>query len=98
MALTVAAELTVGAATGEGENTTLFVGGLSGQVTEQQLHSTLSLVGELASIKLLPSKGCAFVQFKDAAAAKAAITMLQKQVTASHLLLLQHLGWKAGDC
>lgn len=60
----------------------LFVGGLTEAATEAELHQVFSLVGEVASIKLLPSRGCAFVQYRDPGSAKVAITMLQKQVVA----------------
>lgn len=58
------------------------MGGLSDAVSEAELQHVFSLVGELVSVKFLPSRGCAFVQFKDPAAAKAAMTMLHKQVLA----------------
>ena len=48
-------------------------------MTEEELQNTFSLFGGLLSVKCLPSRGCAFVQFSNAAAAKAAMTMLQEQ-------------------
>ena len=50
-------------------------------MTEEELQNTFSLFGALLSIKCLPSRGCAFVQFSNAAAAKAAMTMLQEQAS-----------------
>ena len=59
---------------------TLFVGGLTDKLTEEDLRGMFSLYGDLISVKCLASKGCAFVQYTSTAAAKAAMTMLQDQV------------------
>lgn len=61
---------------------TLFVGGLTDKLTEEDLRGMFSLYGDLISVKCLASKGCAFVQYTSTAAAKAAMTMLQDQVVA----------------
>lgn len=60
---------------------TLFVGGLTDKLTEEDLRGMFSLYGDLVSVKCLTAKGCAFVQYTNAAAAKAAMTMLQDQVS-----------------
>jgi len=62
-------------------NATLFVGGLTDAASEEDLWGMFGLFGDLVSVKCLAAKGCAFVQYQTAAAAKAAMTMLQDQVT-----------------
>src|SRR5690606_25828415 len=44
-------------------NTTVFVGGLSGYVTEDELRSFFQGFGEITYVKIPPGKGCGFVQF-----------------------------------
>lgn len=61
-------------------NATLFVGGLTDAASEEDLRAMFSLFGDLVSVKCLAAKGCAFVQYQTAAAAKAAMTMLQDQM------------------
>ncbi|KFY11415.1 hypothetical protein V491_07217, partial [Pseudogymnoascus sp. VKM F-3775] len=43
-------------------NTTVFVGGLSGYVTEDELRSFFQGFGEITYVKIPPGKGCGFVQ------------------------------------
>ena len=69
-------------------NATLFVGGLSDTVTEEQIRGMFALFGELISVKHLANRRCAFVQFSQASAAKAAMTVLQDQVLTDSGLLL----------
>lgn len=64
---------------------TLFVGGLTDNLTEEELRGVFSLYGDLVSFKCLPAKGCAFVQYTTTAAAKAAMTMLQGRVLCANL-------------
>ncbi|EDO31981.1 predicted protein, partial [Nematostella vectensis] len=52
--------------------TTLYVGGLEGKVTEQDLRDHFYQFGELRSISMVPRQNCAFVCFTSRAAAEAA--------------------------
>ncbi|KAL1925626.1 uncharacterized protein VTP21DRAFT_509 [Calcarisporiella thermophila] len=54
-------------------NTTVYVGGLVGQVTETDLHEFFCHFGEITNIKIPPGKGCGFVQFRHRQSAEAAI-------------------------
>lgn len=58
-------------------NTTVFVGGLSGYVTEDELRSFFRGFGEITYVKIPPGKGCGFVQFVQRHAAEMAINQMQ---------------------
>ena len=58
-------------------NTTVFVGGLSGYVTEDELRSFFHGFGEITYVKIPPGKGCGFVQFVQRHAAEMAINQMQ---------------------
>ena len=58
-------------------NTTVFVGGLSGYVTEDELRSFFQGFGEITYVKIPPGKGCGFVQFVHRHAAEMAINQMQ---------------------
>lgn len=58
-------------------NTTVFVGGLSGYVTEDELRSFFQGFGEITYVKIPPGKGCGFVQFVQRHAAEMAINQMQ---------------------
>jgi hypothetical protein len=64
-------------------NTTLFIGGLSGGVTEEQLRSIFGRYGDIVYAKIPQGKGCGFVQFVDRAAAEVAMAELNGQVVGS---------------
>ena len=71
-------------------NTTLFIGGLSSSVTEEDLRVLFGRYGDIVYTKIPPGKGCGFVQFVQRPAAEAA--MGQMQVTpAICLKSLMHL-------
>lgn len=56
------------------QNTTLFIGGLSSGVSEEQLRSIFGRFGDIVYVKIPQGKGCGFVQFvqrKDAEMAMA---------------------------
>ncbi|KAK5831813.1 polyadenylate-binding protein RBP47-like isoform X3 [Gossypium arboreum] len=48
---------------GDSSNTTIFVGGLDPNVTEEDLRQPFSQYGEIVSVKIPVGKGCGFVQF-----------------------------------
>ncbi|BFZ53261.1 hypothetical protein PYCC9005_000284 [Savitreella phatthalungensis] len=58
-------------------NTTVFVGGLSGYVSEDELRSFFQGFGEITYVKIPPGKGCGFVQFVQRHAAEMAINQMQ---------------------
>jgi RNA recognition motif-containing protein len=58
-------------------NTTVFVGGLSGYVTEDELRSFFQGFGEITYVKIPPGKGCGFVQFVQRHAAEMAINQMK---------------------
>ncbi|KAJ3341448.1 hypothetical protein HDU93_004849 [Gonapodya sp. JEL0774] len=57
-------------------NTTVFVGGLSGTVTEEELRQHFGPYGIITYTKIPPGKGCGFVQYADRQAAEQAITAM----------------------
>jgi len=61
-------------------NTTLFIGGLSGQVMEEQLRGVFSQFGEIIYVKIPHGKGCGFVQFVLRTAAERAIMAMNGKV------------------
>uniref|UniRef100_A0A7N0VA58 RRM domain-containing protein n=1 Tax=Kalanchoe fedtschenkoi TaxID=63787 RepID=A0A7N0VA58_KALFE len=64
----------------EGENdpnnTTVFVGGLDTNVTEEHLRQVFQPYGELIHVKIPAGKRCGFVQFADRSAAERALSIL----------------------
>ncbi|XP_042377403.1 RNA-binding protein L-like isoform X1 [Zingiber officinale] len=57
-------------------NTTLFVGGLDSNVTDDLLHHTFGLYGEILYVKIPVGKRCGFVQFANRTSAEEALKML----------------------
>ncbi|XP_057540392.1 polyadenylate-binding protein RBP45 [Amaranthus tricolor] len=57
-------------------NTTIFVGGLDPNVSDDQLRLLFSSYGELVHVKIPVGKGCGFVQFANRAAAEQALSAL----------------------
>ncbi|CAG8467653.1 10221_t:CDS:2 [Diversispora eburnea] len=58
-------------------NTTVFVGGLSGINSEEELRSYFQGFGEITYVKIPPGKGCGFVQFVHRQSAEMAINQMQ---------------------
>lgn len=58
-------------------NTTVFVGGLSGYVTEDELRSFFQGFGEIDVVEIPPGKGCGFIHFVQRHAAEMAINQMQ---------------------
>lgn len=61
-------------------NTTVFVGGLDPNVTDEDLRQVFAQFGELVSVKIPAGKGCGFVQFTQRACAEEAIQKLHGTV------------------
>ena len=61
-------------------NTTLFIGGLSGQVSEEQLRAIFGRFGDIIYVKIPQGKGCGFVQFVLRTAAERAMATMNGQV------------------
>ncbi|CAK0784061.1 hypothetical protein CVIRNUC_007264 [Coccomyxa viridis] len=61
-------------------NTTLFIGGLSSSVTEEDLRVLFGRYGDIVYTKIPPGKGCGFVQFVQRPAAEAAMGQMQGQM------------------
>ncbi|KAF9597387.1 hypothetical protein IFM89_017733 [Coptis chinensis] len=57
-------------------NTTIFVGGLDPNVTEEELRQIFAQFGDLVYAKTIPGKGCGFVQFGTRQSAEASIQRL----------------------
>ncbi|KAF9621609.1 hypothetical protein IFM89_024555 [Coptis chinensis] len=57
-------------------NTTIFVGGLDPNVTEEELRQIFTQFGDLVYAKTIPGKGCGFVQFGTRQSAEVAIQRL----------------------
>ncbi|XP_026392579.1 polyadenylate-binding protein RBP45-like isoform X1 [Papaver somniferum] len=57
-------------------NTTIFVGGLDSNVTEENLRQVFSQFGELSHVKIPVGKRCGFVQFDNRTCAEEALLML----------------------
>ncbi|CAH9083557.1 unnamed protein product [Cuscuta europaea] len=58
-------------------NTTIFVGGLDPNVSEDHLRSVFSPYGDLIHVKIVAAKRCGFVQFSNRASAEQALSGLQ---------------------
>ncbi|KAJ6841175.1 polyadenylate-binding protein RBP47-like [Iris pallida] len=61
---------------GESTNTTVFVGGLDPNVSEDELKQAFSQYGEIASVKIPIGKQCGFVQFVNRSNAEDALLAL----------------------
>lgn len=57
-------------------NTTIFVGGLDPNVTDDQLRQVFSQYGELVHVKIPVGKRCGFVQFANRPCAEQALSLL----------------------
>ncbi|KAJ1765547.1 hypothetical protein LPJ74_006309, partial [Coemansia sp. RSA 1843] len=61
-------------------NTTVFVGGLTHPVGEDELYAFFTVYGEVTYCKIPPNRGCGFVTFAKRANAEAAIRALNGQM------------------
>lgn len=60
-------------------NTTVFVGGLSCPITEEQLRQYFCIFGDIIYVKIPPGKGCGFVQYVTRQSAELAIDRMNGQ-------------------
>lgn len=67
-------------------NTTLFIGGLSATVTEDQLRAVFSRFGDIIYVKIPQGKGCGFVQFVLRTSAERAMAAMNGQVMSGSAL------------
>ncbi|KAL0412534.1 UNVERIFIED_CONTAM: Polyadenylate-binding protein RBP47 [Sesamum radiatum] len=70
----------VGHSESDSSNTTVFVGGLDSDVTDEQLRESFIPYGEVVSVKIPAGKGCGFVQFANRSNAEDAIQRLNGTV------------------
>ncbi|KAF8116684.1 hypothetical protein N665_0015s0058 [Sinapis alba] len=75
-------------ADGESNNSTIFVGGLDADVTEEDLVQPFSQFGEVVSVKIPVGKGCGFVQFGNRQSAEEAIGSLNGTVIGKNTVRL----------
>jgi len=61
-------------------NTTLFIGGLSSQVVEEQLRAVFGQFGDIIYVKIPQGKGCGFVQFVLRASAEQAMAAMNGRI------------------
>ncbi|KAK2997421.1 hypothetical protein RJ639_044592 [Escallonia herrerae] len=61
---------------GDSTNTTIFVGGLDANVSDEDLKQSFSQHGEIVSVKIPVGKGCGFVQFANRSNAEEALQKL----------------------
>ncbi|WCJ36902.1 Polyadenylate-binding protein RBP47B' [Euphorbia peplus] len=65
-------------------NTTIFVGNLDPNVTEEELKHTFLQFGEIPYVKIPVGRGCGFVQFATRVSAEEAIQRMQGHVIGQH--------------
>ncbi|KAI4304825.1 hypothetical protein MLD38_040290 [Melastoma candidum] len=61
----------------DANNTTIFVGNLDQNVTEDELRQIFSQFGEISNVKIPVGKGCGFVEFRARASSEEAIQRMQ---------------------
>lgn len=61
-------------------NTTLFIGGLSGNVSEAELRSIFGRFGDIVYVKIPTGKACGFVQYVDRGCAERAMAQMHAHV------------------
>lgn len=64
-------------------NTTLFIGGLSAGVSEDQLRAIFQTYGDVVYTKIPQGKGCGFVQFVNRSDAERAMAEMNGQIVGS---------------
>lgn len=71
-------------------NTTVFVGGLLHEVSEQALFTLFKHFGQILQIKIPPGKNCGFIKFNTREEAEEAILAMEGYVIGGHRV---RLGW-----
>ncbi|WCJ17631.1 RNA-binding protein 47B [Euphorbia peplus] len=61
---------------GDSNNTTIFVGGIDADTSDEELRQPFSQFGEVVSVKIPVGKGCGFVQFANRKGAEDALQSL----------------------
>lgn len=69
-------------------NTTVFVGGIDSDVTEEDLRQSFCQFGDVISVKIPVGKGCGFVQFANRNSAEDAIQKLNGSVIGKNTVRL----------
>ncbi|KAI3935236.1 hypothetical protein MKW98_018425 [Papaver atlanticum] len=69
-------------------NTTIFVGGLDPNISEEELRQIFLQFGELVSVKVPPGKGCGFIQFGTRASAEEALQRVQGTMIGQQIVRL----------
>lgn len=69
-------------------NTTIFVGGIDSDVTEEELHRAFCQIGNITSVKIPVGKRCGFVQFESRRSAEDAIQKLNGSVVGNNTVRL----------
>ncbi|CAH9081813.1 unnamed protein product [Cuscuta europaea] len=64
----------------DSSNTTIFVGGLDSDVSDEELRQSFIQFGDVVSVKIPTGKGCGFVQFAIRSAAEEALEKLNGSV------------------
>ncbi|XP_010507452.1 PREDICTED: polyadenylate-binding protein RBP47B-like isoform X2 [Camelina sativa] len=87
---------------GESTNSTIFVGGIDPDVTDEDLRKPFSQFGEVVSVKIPVGRGCGFVQFADRKSAEDAIESLNGTVIGKNTVRLSwgrtpNKQWRGGD-
>ncbi|KAJ8551372.1 hypothetical protein K7X08_000742 [Anisodus acutangulus] len=67
-------------------NTTVYVGNLDPNLTEEELRHVFLQFGEIVYVKIPASKGCGFVQFAARSSAEEAIQRMQGAVVGQHVV------------
>ncbi|KAF8410024.1 hypothetical protein HHK36_002544 [Tetracentron sinense] len=73
---------------GDSNNTTIFIGGLDPNATDDDLRQSFSQYGEIASVKIPVGKGCGFVQFANRTNAEEALQKLNGTVIGNQTVRL----------
>ena len=84
---------------GGGVNTTLFIGALSSNVSEEALAAAFQPFGEIVYTKIPPGRSCGFVQFVRREAAQQALLKMNGQVMGESAIRIswgKHSGGKRG--
>lgn len=69
-------------------NTTIFVGGIDSDTTDEDLRQAFSQSGEVVNVKIPFGKGCGFVQFANRSDAEDALEKLNGTVIGKHTIRL----------